>query len=340
MAKPVSLKQIAEAAGVSIGTVSRVLRNQDQVAPKTRRRVLAEAERLQYRPNLLVRAIQTGRTSTVGVMLSMEAPHSLDILHGVHDRLLDAGHVPIVLAPLPRRSPHAGSREREQILELIDRRVDGLIVYPVCEKRAAEYVGEVRERGLPMVAVDCRLPLDDVDFVGVDDAGGARCVAEHLLSLGHRRTGHLSGSLHLSTGRARRDAFRHAVEAAGGTCTVVADETFRCAHGAETLLDAVPRPTAVFAANDYQARELGRAAERKGLRVPEDLSIAGFGDVECARCVRPRLTTVHQPFFDIGCEAAAVLLERLGGDADGPPIERTLDAPLIVRESTGPPPAS
>lgn len=338
MAKPVSLKQIAEAAGVSIGTVSRVLRNQDQVAPETRQRVLAEAERLRYRPNLLVRAIQTGRTRTIGVMLSMEAPHSLDILHGIHDRLLEAGHVPIVLAPLPRRSPGAGSREREQILELIDRRVDGLIVYPVCENRAAEYGGEVRERGLPMVAVDCRLPLDGVDFVGVDDGAGARCVAEHLVALGHRRTAHLAGSLHLSTGRARRDAFQQAVEAAGGTCAVVADESFRFGHGAETLLNAVPRPTAVFVGNDYQARALLRAAERKGVRVPEDLSVAGFGDVECACCVRPALTTVHQPFFEIGCEAAAVLLERLEGDADAAPIERTLDAPLIVRESTGPPP--
>ena len=183
----ISQKRIAEEAGVSIMTVSRVLRGKEDVAEATRERVLEVAGKYGYRPNLLVRGIQTGKTGTIGVLLP-PFPSYDELLSGIHDELVQADHVPInIWSASDAVDQSIDAHEVTQIHRLLDRRVDGVILKPVDEAVSDDYLREVWERGIPLVVVDRELPRTHADFVGTDDLEGGRIVARHLLGLGHRR---------------------------------------------------------------------------------------------------------------------------------------------------------
>jgi LacI family transcriptional regulator len=344
----VNQKVIAAEAGVSQATVSLVLAGQPVCSVDTRQRVFAAAQRLRYRPNLLVRGIQTGRTGMIGVMMPPFDFYWSEVLYGIHDVLAAADHVPITLWTAHNRSNPRGGHEQgadglEQIHRLLDRRVDGAILWPPFAALFREHVHEFSSRGLPVVTIDYELPPEfKADSVGSDEAAGGRTVAEHLLAQRHVRLGHLAGPTGEAWSDGRRDAFERMIKEASPASCVTMEANLKDAEPgleqARALLRMENRPTAIFAATDPLAKSVYRAAAELGLRIPTDLSVVGFADDDFAREMAPPLTTVRQSGYETGRTAAELLLGRSLGTVMAARVERVrVPVELVVRRSTAGP---
>ena len=335
----VSLDDIAREAGVSRMTVSRVLGNRGRFSEETRARVVAIAESKRYRPNRMARAVHTGRSQTIGLLLPVHGPYYSRVAQGAHDELAAAGYS-VLLGSNPHDSgPAAHAEELRLVHAFLDRRVDAFVLRPVNDDATRVYYREIHERGVPLVSVDRRLAGSFCDFVGTDDALGGRLAAEYLHSLGHRRLGHLAGPTEVSSARLRRQAFEDTIAGFqdGTKCHVVAAGFHPSEADALTLLDRAARPTAVFAVSDWGAAALYAAAQRLGLRIPHDLSVLGFADLVFAGLLNPGLSTLAQHPEAVGRKAAKLVLRRLGQPTSARRNTTVLVPPeLIVRGSTSP----
>jgi LacI family transcriptional regulator len=335
-----SLKQIAMEAKLAEATVSRILRRQDQCSPETRARVWELAKQYKYRPNLLVRGMQTGRTKTVGVLLPLASEFFGKIFAGIHDELVARDHVPIVLwchdqlAKPGDQGDECETTELQQIYRLLDRRVDGVILRPVDDAVNDQYLKALWERNLPVVAVNRELEHTHADFIGADDLEIGRRAAEHLLALGHRRLGHIAGPESVTTARLRREGFDAACRAAGAACVTVVDRFYGIEkQPIQGLLSRPDRPTAVFAVNDQVAANVYDVAERLGLRIPHDLSVVGCANMLVSTQLRPKLTTFDEHPHEYGRRAVQMLMHRLD-NPNTPPDKVRLRPDLIPRDST------
>lgn len=320
-------------------TVSRVLNGKASVAGDIRERVLEVARRLKYRPNAIVRAFQTGRTRSVGVMVSPWRSFAAAVIVGIHEHLAAHGYLPILHFPAHGNPTRADIREKERVLRLLDQRVDGIIFWPSDETVPDTFLEEVWERGLPLVAVDRHLARTRADFSGTDDVGGGRTAAEHLLALGHKRIAHLAGEPHIGTYEDRRHGFERTIATARGVdyeaIVCPGDDGYAAARH---LLERPRPPTAVFAAADHMVLGIYRAARESGLVIGRDLSVVGFADLRDIAHVEPTLTTLRQDAEAIGRTAAELLLNRIEGrQTDETPCLVRRPAELIVRQSTGRP---
>lgn len=326
-----TLKDIANQTNLAVGTVSRILRGKERVSQATRKRVFEAAEDLKYRPNLLVRGIQTGSTNTIGVMMRMADEFRSGLMRGINHELVIAGYVPIVLSPpAPVQPPF----ELALLHELIDRRVDGLILYPTKDSAPDDYLREVWDRGLPLVTVDREMEHTHADFVGTDDTEGAKLGMRHLLDLGHRRILHLAGPDYASTAHARRIGAQEAAREIRDADLIIAGDSFRDVRDDVTaVFSKDPKPTAINCACDLQLPDVFKALGEMGLRVPQDVSVVGFADIEVARIWG--VTTLRQDPESIGRTAARLLLDRLTGRVTGKAARKIRLMPeLIVRQST------
>ena len=333
----IQLKRIAQEASVSIGTVSRVLSNKSQVSDKTKKRVLEVAQHLNYRPNRLVRAIQSGKTQTIGIILNPEFEFLAQILAGIQDALADRDHLSIVVKARKLGPDLAdSSNELELIHRLIEQRVDGIIICPIQDATPDEALHEAWKHRLPVVCVDRKMPNTHADFAGTDDYLGGKIAAEYLLSLGHRHIAQLAGPSFTSTGLLRRQGFEDALSGHDVTYHMLEDPCFN--HGlkqARQLLRCTPRPTAVFAAADLMALAVYQAASELELRIPQDLSVVGFADMSFAPIISPALTTVKQSPKQIGHQAVKLLFQRAQGDfPELEPQSICIKPELIVRASS------
>lgn len=328
----VSQQDIAREAGVSRVTVSLVLSGKDETSPETRQRVLDAARKLRYRPNLLVQGMQTGRTGTVGVIAAMSFPFQSAIAHGIHDELVAAEVVPMLLwADAAAKSPTA---ELGQIHRLIDRRVDGMIIWPQDASVPDVHFSEIWERGIPLVTVD-RETTTQADHVGTDEELGGRLAAEHLLKLGHRQVVHLTFPLKPGSIARRRESFVRTLKDAGVTCEVIETPNEDVSATALSLLTRAVPPTAIFTATDPIALKVYAAAAKVGLKIPDDLSVVGYADFSFASELIPPLTTIRQDAYTIGRTAAKMLLERIHDPNVGDGARRVrLKPELIQRGST------
>lgn len=342
--KITSLKDIAQAANVSVPTVSRILRRKDitRFSAETRDRVWEAAARLRYRPNMLVKGIQTGLTNTVGVMVPPFDSYWSSILYGIHDMLIAADYVPIIL--WVRHRDDFGSNQpfdgMEQVHRLLDRRVDGAILWPPEVPDYYDYHEELVSRNVPIVTIDHEPSFEyGIDSVTTNEKHGAQLVADHLIKLGHRHVAHF-GDVGLNTyswSRERHTYFEQEIAKVPGT-SCITRERVKEADGVEIakkILTAGPRPTAVYVASDLLARYVYLAANDLNLRIPQDVSVVGFADLDFAPMMLPPLTTVRQKGYEIGCMATRLLLDRINGKF----VEREsqnikMDCELIVREST------
>jgi LacI family transcriptional regulator len=341
----VSQKRIAQSAGVSQSTVSLVLSGRRVNSDETSERVLKAAERLKYRPNLLVQGIQTGKTRTIGVMMPPFDFYWSEVLSGIHDGLTIEDHVPITIWPVHvgpparRRDAPVVGDELAQIHRLVDRRVDGVILWPSFAQLFLEHIHEFSSRNLPVVTIDHKIPAEfNADYVGSDEALGGRMVAEHLYKLGHRRIGHLAGSHVATWAVARRKAFEDALNRIGGVEVITYEalpiETTQAIVQARQLLSRPNRPTAIFAASDLYAKEVYKAAKELNLEIPDDLSVVGFSDDGFAAEMSPPLTTVRQPAYEIGRRAAEVVIGRSEGKFRDRAKHEELPVTLVLRESS------
>ncbi len=334
----VTLQQIAERAGVSQATVSIALGSSGRIGDKTRRKVLLIAEELGYRPNLLVHAIQTGKTFTIGVLMRTHDNYCGLLLQGIQEGISKKRFVPIVLGPVKDAS------EIEQIHALIDRRVDGILLRPTGFAQWEQHLDEALLRDVPVVAMDIEPQSDSphIDFVGSDDIRGSEIAAERFLEAGHRCLGVVTTGQFPDRMVFRQRTFESRIAENGeASCVSVSEPWMDDIDGydaAINLLKMTPRPTAIFVTMDQLAVGVYRAASDLGLSIPEDLSVIGFDDAPVARYLNPKLTTIRQTPFEIGKAATALLLKNIETPRTDKKRSRILiDCDLVERESVASP---
>jgi len=328
-----TLREVARRARVSIKTVSRVANGEPNVAGGTRARVLAAIRRLGYRPNSLARSMRTRRSDTIGLIVpSIRNPFYPAIARGVEDVAREHGRAVFVTSA--DREP---GKEQHYIALLVDKRVDGIILgSPVVGPRA---LAPARSAGIPVVAMNPNVALPGAFTLRIDNRRAAIEMMRFLLSLGHREISHVDGVPSLDRCRERLAGYRIGLEEAGIAFdrdrVEIGDFDYDSAYqAARKLLERHPATTCIFAGNDLMALGTMAAGLDLGLRIPGDLSVTGFDDIDLAAVVRPSLTTVHQPNYEMGRLAAELILNadaRRGGRV------RTMATRIVPRQSTGAP---
>lgn len=327
-----TLKDIAVGTGLTVATVSRILAGKANFADKTRNRVEEMARELGYRPNRLVKGIQTGRTGMVGVIVPIHAEWGSALVTGLQHEIGLRGYVPIVLD-----CPSPAMNELEMIFHLLDRRVEGIVLFPGNDSVSDDYFEEIHSRRITLVVVVRRLQRAHCHFVGCGDRESGRLAARHLIALGHRKLGHLAGPPDISTGRERAEGFTKAASATRGVSvrqaimpTFLPEEPL-----IEDFLDKNPSVTGIFCANEEIALGLCAVARRRGLAIPGRLSVVSHGDFHAASLVTPTLTSTVEGSRAIGKEAGKMLLQLLERPAGpGKILEKIQRSRLVVREST------
>jgi LacI family transcriptional regulator len=335
-AKPqTTLKDIAQATNLSVATVSRILAGKAKFAQETRERVESVSQAMGYRPNRLVAGIQTGHTGMIGAILPIHAWWGAHLMVGLQQELARSGYVPIVLD-----CPSRDVSEPEMIYSLLDRRVEGVILFPGDDGVSDEYFGEIHSRNIPLVTVIRRLERAKCHIIEVDDHESGRLAAEHLLSLGHRHLAQITGPWSISTGRNRAEGFwRAAMGSKGATVAQVVMPQFIPEDDLiRAFLDNHPSVTGIYCASEAIALGLYGLAKARGLRIPEDLSVISHGAYHAAEIVSPKLTAVEDNTLLIGQEAARAMLGLIRGEISGEAfVERRIPVHLVVRESTAAP---
>lgn len=334
-----TLREVAEAAQVDPSTASRALRpaTRGMVRPETAKRVLATAESLGYRANPFARGLKDQRSMTVGMLLpDLGNPLFPPIVRGIEDGLRSHGYV-VILANTDRDQ----ERERALVDVLLDRRVDGLVL--ATAERQYPLLDELITAQVPVVLVNRTIDTPTVPMVAGDDHQGIGLAVRHLADLGHRRIAHVGGSLRVSTGFYRYQhflAWMHSLGLEVDRDLVVFADWFTKELGAQAcsqLLDRTTDFTAIVAGNDLIALGCYAALRKRGLRVPEDVSVVGYNGSRRCDDLNPPLTSVHVPKYDIGLRAARLLLEAIE-NSRVLPAAMLLPTTLQVRESTAPPP--
>jgi LacI family transcriptional regulator len=341
------LKDVAKAANVSLAAASRILRgDRERFGEETCRRVLEASRQLGWRRNLLVSGMQTGRTQTIGVMIPPYDSFWVRVLSGIHDTLGASDYLPItVWIGSLGDMPHFEKDEAEglrQINRLLDRRVDGLIMWPAFSLAYYHHFPEFVERRVPVAVIDHYSTV--ADSVETDEEQATAVVADHLLRLGHRRIACLSSRETPTQTWAvrRRTSFEEAVRRNPEATIKSWRLNPQGTNGREVARDLLTddlRPTAVFAASDHEAAFVHDAAVELGMTIPNDLSIVGFADLDFAATMDPPLTTMRQRPHEIGRLAAKLIMDRIDGVVpdDNEPTTIKVAAELIVRDSTAPP---
>src|SRR3954451_13581689 len=313
---PVTLRDVARAARVHPGTVSRALNAETRglVNEETAERVMRAAAELGYRPNPIARGLKTNRSFTVGVLVpDLTNPLFPPIVRGIEDRLGAAGYTSLIA-----NTDNDPDRERQDFDAMRARQVDGFITATARLDR--EFVAETKELAEPVVLVNRRLEDESLPAVTVDDQAGSRLAVQHIVQLGHTRIAHLGGPQALSTGHQRHLGFRAAMQAAGFELderAVRFVHAFTEAEGARVcreLLDGVPDVTAIVAGNDLLALGCYDVLAERLAGFPALDWFVGFTRILYPDLFDPPLTTVRIPHREIGAAAAEILLERLGGD--------------------------
>jgi LacI family transcriptional regulator len=330
-----TIRDIAELAGVSIATVSRAVNGRDDVSEETRTLVQRIAREHGYTASRDARGLSTGRTGLIGVTLPMIQPTYFSSIVASMAAALDAHDMRIVLCP----TLHQHDREISLIQRLMHGTTDGaLLVLP--EESAGELRALTRQ-GYRYVVVDPgEQPDEDIPAVSAAHSVGAVQAVQHLLGLGHRRIAVITGPRGRMATQERLRGYHAALGGAGvkPDPRLVAESNFKIQGGFDAtsrLLTQRDRPTAIFAFNDDMAIGAMRAARTLGLRVPEDVSIVGFDDSHEAQFVEPGLTTVRQPLAEMGQMAVRLLLRLLGNETL-PTVHHELPTTLVIRSSTAP----
>ncbi|HYG56936.1 MAG TPA: LacI family DNA-binding transcriptional regulator [Symbiobacteriaceae bacterium] len=328
-----TIRDVAKAAGVGVGTVSRVLNKSGYVKPETRERVLGAAAELGFVPSQPARSLVRKSTATVGLIIpDITNPFFPAVTRGVEDAASEAGYTVFLC-----NTDNDPAMEALDVHKLRERWVDGIIFVGTSDRR--ELVAGLQAQGIPVVVTDRQVDDLDVDSVVVDNVQSARAAVRYLIDLGHTRIAHAAGHRRTRTGLDRYNGYRLALEEAGlpydESLVVWGEFTLDSGcHAGQVLFGRAPRPTAIFAGNDLMAMGVMRAADEAGLSVPEDLSLVGFDDIQMAGLLRPGLTTVHQPAYDMGRLAMSMLLERIGGSTAGAGRRHVFQPELIVRGTT------
>jgi LacI family transcriptional regulator len=370
VANKLTIRDIARLARVSTATVSRVLNHKPDVDPGTRERVLQVVKEHGFVPSITASRLAGGPSRLLGVLVpSLTWPLMPNIMQGIAE-VVEHTSYELVLYSISHRT------DRNALMDhiLATRLVDGLIaVYPdgaasaertdSAKREASGHLADLYAQGFPVVILDDQSLPGRTPWIGPDNRIGAYQAVRHLVGLGHRRIAHIQGPAQYQCSHDRDRGYRQALEEAGIEVdpALVLEGDFTTPSGeavAAQLLGLPDPPTAIFAANDQMAYGVLTAARARGLRVPRDLAVVGFDDTALAEHLRPALTTVRQPFQEMGKRAADLLLalvdaprilgdgwldrmlhlaEAHQGPSGGNPTHIQLPTELVVRESSGAP---
>jgi DNA-binding LacI/PurR family transcriptional regulator len=336
ISRPSSIKDIARLAHVSHSTVSRALKSSSLIAPETAARVKRIAREVGYRPSAVARGLVTRRTMMIGVVVTaVSDPFISEVVGGIEDTARRAGYS-VYLA----ESGADPERETGVVRSFAERRVDGIVV--TASRVGALYTPLLEEMGVPIVLVNNQHPGEFVHSVIIENVEGSRLVTDYLLGLGHRRIAYLADRFGYQSNTERFAGYREALEQRGVPFLpeLLAEGDGKAEGGlaaTEELLSRPEPPTAIFCYNDMTAMGALRAAYKRGVRVPLDLSITGFDDLAISSFFCPPLTTVRQPMRQMGLLAMETLLALLANRGAG--VTLRVPAELVVRESTAPPAA-
>ncbi|HLR93494.1 MAG TPA: LacI family DNA-binding transcriptional regulator [Jiangellaceae bacterium] len=334
----VSIRDVAVLAGVSLGTVSNVLNRPDRVAVATRERVEAAVDKLGFVRNESARQLRAGSSRMIGlIVLDASNPFFTDMARGAEQVVSHDGSS-LVLC----NSNEDDERESVHLQLFEEIRARGLLISPVSMEDP--HLQRLRERGIPVVLVDRMAASSDLCSVAVDDVTGGRLAVEHLLSCGHRHIGVVGGPHSIRQVTERHEGARKAVaENAAGTTparleiidtpTLTIDEGMAAGERVADL-DPAERPTALFATNDLIALGLLQTLARRGLRVPEDVALIGYDDIDFAAAAAIPLSSIRQPRDELGRHAAALLLDEINAPDTHRHERVTFTPELIAREST------
>lgn len=348
--KAATLADVGRAAGVSAMAASTVLngaRTSSRIAPETRERILEAARRLRYRPNAAARALANRRMDTLGVSMVIEGgdlnQYFLDVFNGVLEAASRENQNTTVF------SLHNWAEDAGRVARFCDGRIDGMIlIAPVFSRETAEHLPD----HTPFVSVHANVAVPGVINLETDEEAGAYNLVRHLLSRGHRRIMHLAGTRGLLGAERRIEGYKRALTEAGIAFdpALLLDASYSTTGGRQAIRSwlaksrGIQMPEAVFCANDSIAMGCLEALAEAGVRVPDDVSVAGFDDTLGARTTVPQLTTVRQPLRAMGARAVEILLDRIRHPvAKASPrvaVPCVFHTELVLRNSTSAPPTA
>lgn len=333
-----TIKDIARKAHVSHTTVSRALNDKSRIKDVTKEKILSIAKELNYRPNFIARSLVMRRTKTLGLVITtISNPFYTELAQGIEATAISLGYNIILCS-----TNYDLSAEKRYIDMLRSKEVDGIIF-------TSAHMGDVNilalaEEGFPIILVNRRtyhpVVREKVDYVGVDNITGGFLAVEHLIRLGHREIGVIGGSSESSVGFERLEGGKKALAAYG--LDVISDYSLEGDfskgsgyQGGKKFLQMSEPPTAIFAANDYMALGAYQAITEEGVKIPEEIALIGFNDIEFTSTKGIELTTIGQKKYEMGALAVKTLLERVEGRKLGSPEEIILEPELIIRKTCG-----
>lgn len=331
-----TLADVAQSAGVSMMTASRALNGRSGVAQNTKERVLAKARELGYVANMSARSLVGGRMNVLGLVVpDLVTQFVGEVAAGSSEAAEKLGFDLLIYT-----TSHKVDLESARIKVLKNGLVDGILA--VLPRNPANILGDLTNSGMPVVIIDSRGSSINLPTIVVENYNGARYAVEHLIALGHKRIGFLAGAEDVECSKDRLRGYREGLLNAGLAFdqNLVRPGNFRQPTGFQAALELLrlPNPpTAIFAANDLTAFGAIEAVKEVGLRVPHDVSVVGFDDIQMATQVHPPLTTVKQPLHQMGISAVNLLVSMISGIT---PVSQRISLPteLIVRSSTAAPP--
>lgn len=333
--KPIGLRDLAKMANVSVATVSMVLNENPRISRATQLRVQRLIERTGYKPNRIAQSLSSKYTRVIAVMLpalrhAFADAYFGELISGVCDRAGKLGHKVMLESAKPE------FLKDNRHIELFERRyVDGALLLGFNDRHA--WVSELVERGYPVISANNYLAGINLGHVTCDYRGGAEQIMNYLLQLGHRKIGLVCGAPETATQRDVIEVHRSKLAAVGleVDASWVEDGRFTEAGGAAAagaLLDRHPDLTAIFGGNDKMAVGALHHLAQRGIRIPADVSVTGFDDIQHTAYVIPALTTVHVPLYEVGALACERLIERIRGRGEA--VAEVLPTHLVVRDST------
>lgn len=330
----VTIKDIAREVGISTTTVSRALNNKDAISPSTRKRILELAKQMDYTPNAIARGLKASRSATIGVVITdISDPFFPPIVKGIEKAARQEDYHLIL-----SNTDENYQMEEEALETLIERRVDGLLVTPV--QTSFQDIVELKKKKIPFVLL-CRhfnFELLETDYVCTDDVEGALLATTHLIEKGHRRILFINGPTYVSSAKERVAGYKRALLEAGVKLdeSLIREGAIKMEDGYRIMkkeLKKPPRFTAVFAYSDFVALGAMKALKETNLKIPQDIALMGYDDIDVVSFLENPLTTTRIPKYELGMEGFKLLVKKMAGEADSPQ-KVILPTELVVREST------
>ncbi len=332
--KHTSMRNVANLANVSVTTISRVIRNDPHVSPHTREKVLRAVKKLNYYVNEGARSIIKKRTKTVGLgIFDVSNPFFPPLVRGVENTLNKFGYSLVLY-----NTDENHKKEEEFLRWMLEKRADGIILAPTGDSN--KYLNDIVKRNIPLVFVDREVWEISTDVVCVDNTDGAFAGVEHLIKLGHRRIGMVACQRGVSTTEERIKGYLRALDVYG----IEADETLlvESKTSSESIIEATKKllsildpPTAIFSGSNLVTLGILKVLKKLRKKIPQDLALVGFDDVEWGELLSPPLTAIRQPAYTIGATAAQILLQRLFEEGPEEKQKVVLKTNLVIRESCG-----